>query len=61
MLHITGDIEKDAMLTPYVRQLHIIKNQCGIIESEKYIKLLDQWLDSIIKAIEDYDKKATHH
>ncbi len=61
MIYITGDMKKDTMLTPYVRQLNIIKNQCGIIESEKYIELVDQWLISILKAIDDYDKKTANH
>lgn len=56
MIYITGEFNKDRMLTPYVKQLQSIKQQYGLIDSERYIELIDNWLDSILKAIEAYDK-----
>lgn len=56
MIYITGDFNKDRMLTPYVKQLQAIKQQCGHIDSDRYIELIDSWLDAVLKAIEVYDK-----
>ena len=61
MIRVTGIEEKDRILSPYWYQWRAIKSQCGSIDSEKYMDLIDTWLDNILKAIEDYDRKTCNN
>jgi hypothetical protein len=52
--------EKDRILTPYIFQYRALIRQRGKLDPEIFMDMIDAWLDTWLKVVEDFNKTHTY-